>query len=119
MYLNLASSSYLWIGKNLLCADKGYIDIDEENHCKAAAEERGLVFKTETESSYPKGCYLNEEVWFNYHSVGSRQSLSAPICKGICHRSRITTLKYDNIINYVELICILQTFHFLQSVLTI
>ena len=91
MYLNLATSSYLWIGKNLLCADKGYIDIDEENHCKAAAEERGYYFKTETESSYPKGCYLNKEkLWFNYHSVGSREKNSVPICKGIFHPSRIT-----------------------------
>ena len=99
MYLNLASSSsYLWIGKNILCTDKGYTDIDEKNDCKAAAEEKGLVFKTVTESSYPKGCYLNEEVWFNHHSVGSRQSNSAPICKGIFYRSGITTLKYDDII---------------------
>ena len=81
MYLYIASSSYFWIGKNLLCADEGYIDIDEENYCKAAAEERKLEFKTETESSYPKGCYYNDYVWFNYHSVGSRQRDSSPVCR--------------------------------------
>ena len=98
MYLNLASSSYLWIGKNLLCADKGYINIAEKNHCKAAAEERALAFTFETESDYPKGCYLDGgKVWFNDHSVGSRLSDAAPICTGIFHRSRITILKYDNI----------------------
>ena len=99
MYLNIASSSYIWIGQNLLCADYGYIDIDEENHCKAAAEERELVFITETESAYPKGCYyLNNKVWFNYHFFGSRDSNSAPICTGIFHRSRITPLKYNSLL---------------------
>ena len=109
MYLNLASSSYLWIGKNLLCADKGYIDIDEENHCRAAAEERGYHFITETESYYPKGCYHGNEVWFNYHSVGSRESDCAPICTGIFHRSRITTLKYD--INFQRICKVLLCVH--------
>ena len=90
IYLNL-ESSYLQLGKNLLCADLGYIDIDEEKHCNTAAEEKGLVLKIRTESSYPKGCYLNKEkLWFNYHSVGSREKNSVPICKGIFHPSRIT-----------------------------
>ena len=82
------------MGKNLLCADKGYIDIDEK-YCKAAAEEKGLVFNTVTNLFYPKNCYLidDAEVFFNYHSVGIRQSDSAPICTGIFHRSRITTFK--------------------------
>ena len=98
--MNLVSP-YLWIGKNLLCADEGYIGVDEEYHCKAAAEERGLVFKTEDESSHPKGCLFDggDSVWFNFNSAGMKHTNLSSICKSKFNRSRITTLRYDNIIS--------------------
>ena len=98
--MNLASP-YLWIEKNHRCRDKGYIGIDQEYHCKAAAEERGLVFKTEDESSHPKGCLFDggDNVWFNFNSAGMKHTNLSSICKSKFNRSRITTLRYDNIIS--------------------
>ena len=99
--MNLASP-YLWIEKNLPCKDKGYIGIDEEYHCKAAAEEKGFVFKTEDDSSHPKGCFSDGggNVRFNwFNSTGIKHTNLSSICKSKFNRSRITTLRYDNIIS--------------------
>ena len=37
----------------------------------------------ESDSNYPKGCYLTSEVavYWNDHSTGAAQSVSQPICK--------------------------------------
>ena len=37
---------------------------------------------TETDSSYPKGCYLHSStsVYFNLHKTGRRQGNSRPMC---------------------------------------
>ena len=105
MYLNLASS-YVWIEKNSLCADKGYIEIDLDQ-CRAASEEKGLGSIGGVDSEYrPKGCsldsskffYQKDSVVFNHHSVGSREQNYAPICQSKFHRSLITTCKYDYIV---------------------
>ena len=96
--MNLVSP-YLWIGKNLLCADEGYIGVDEEYHCKAAAEQKGFVFKTEDDSSHPKGCFSDGggNVWFNwFNSSGIKHTNFSSICKSKFNRLRITTIRYDN-----------------------
>ena len=100
--MNLASP-YLWIGKNLLCKEKGYIGVDEEYHCKAAAEEKGSDFKSEDESSHPKGCYFDGDgnVWFNYNSNGTKHTNLSSICKSKFNRSQITALRYDNNISSI------------------
>ena len=59
-----------------------YEQIDDEEVCKEFAETRGKSFKTETESAYPRKCYLNDKVvYFNRHSKGSAESYSKPICR--------------------------------------
>ena len=71
------------IGKNRLCADEGKGEIAEDD-CKKIADEKKLGFQTETHQRLPKGCYQfnHGKVYFNRHRVGSRHSLSAPICSG-------------------------------------
>ena len=67
--------------KGGLCGDEGYKEIDSENDCKVEAEKRGMDYEgKETETGYPKGCYLDSRVFFNTHSVGSRQASSYSIC---------------------------------------
>ena len=70
------------IGPNQFCADEGKSDITEEE-CKTFADNEELGFQSETDPGYPKGCYQfgkGGKVYFNRHSVGSRQSNSSPIC---------------------------------------
>ena len=71
------------IGKNSLCADEGRDEIGEDD-CEKFAGFKKLVFQTETDQSYPKECYRhkNGKVYFNRHRVGSKHSVSAPICSG-------------------------------------
>ena len=71
------------IGKNRLCAEEGKGEIAEDD-CKKYADEANLGFQTETDEYYPKGCYQYNDVkvYFNRHRVGSKDSLSAPICSG-------------------------------------
>ena len=43
-----------------------YEEMDDEKQCKELAETYGHSFKTETESGYPRSCYLNNKsVYFN------------------------------------------------------
>ena len=67
--------------KGDLCGDEGYKEIDSEKDCKMAAGKRHFTYygKT-TEPSYPKGCYRSVRVYFNTHSIGSRNSNVSPIC---------------------------------------
>ena len=59
-----------------------YEPIVEEKQCKEYAKIYGYAFKTETESGYPKNCYLhNNYVYFNKHSTGNTESNSKKICR--------------------------------------
>lgn len=59
-----------------------YESIKDEKVCKEFAETRGYKFQMETESGYPRRCYLNDnEVYFNRHSSGSAETYSKPICR--------------------------------------
>ena len=74
--------AYVVIEKNQFCADEGKGDITEEE-CKTFADKEDVGFGSETDASYPKGCYQfgnGGKVYFNRHPVGSRQSNSSPIC---------------------------------------
>ena len=80
--------TYVVLEENKLCGDEGKLDIDE-NHCKKVAEKRGTAltgfnppnFNLDNSPNYPKGCFQIANVFFNRHSVGSRQSHSSPICR--------------------------------------
>ena len=77
----LLGSIYVSIRRNRLCKDDSYIEIDNKKDCKRAAEKIGVPFgSTETKKGYPKGCYVNGAVFFNTHSVGSKQKQSTPLC---------------------------------------
>ena len=71
------------IGKNRLCADEGKGEIAEDD-CEKFADKTNLGFQTETDQSFPKGCYQydDDKVYFNRARVGSKQIESAPICSG-------------------------------------
>ena len=74
-------SVYVSGRRNRLCKNDGYIEIDNKKDCKRAAEKTGVNFgSTETTKGYPRGCYVNGAVFFNTHSVGSKQKESIPIC---------------------------------------
>ena len=72
--------AHVVIGENRLCGDEGKLDIDE-NDCKKEAEKRGLGLSLYNSSVHPKGCFQIANIFFNRHSVGSRQSDSSPICR--------------------------------------
>ena len=80
---------YVVLKENELCGKPNTIGSD--NVCREAAEFTGTGrITTETEASYPRGCYENNgEVYFNSHSVGNRETYSSPIClkgKFIIHK---------------------------------
>ena len=59
-----------------------YEEMNDEKQCKEFAETYGHSFKTETDSGYPRGCYVNNKnAYFNKHSQGSAESNSKPICR--------------------------------------
>ena len=63
--------------------------ISGESECKSAAAKLGISFGgTETESGFPKRCYVLIDprvsvAWWNEHSVGATEFNSSPICKVI------------------------------------
>ena len=85
-------AQYFSLEENELCDEQNIID--DENECRVAAlsidftdytdytEDDGEI-TTETESAYPRGCYhqKSNNVWFNNHPIGNRDSGSAPICR--------------------------------------
>ena len=68
--------------KNTLCEDENKLEINSENDCKGAAKLIGHYAGVKlNKGNKPKGCYIGSGgVWFNKHSVGSRQADSSPIC---------------------------------------
>ena len=77
---------FVVLEKNELCDEHNIIDNEKE--CQLAALSAlnwpigSFKFFTETDATYPRGCYANgNDVWFNKHSVGKSQILSAPICR--------------------------------------
>ena len=67
--------------KGDLCGDEGYKEIDSEKECKMEAEKRGFTYYgKKTDTSYTKGCILSGRVFFNTHSIGSRNANASPIC---------------------------------------
>ena len=71
------------IGANRVCADDGLGEVAEDD-CEKFADKKNLRFRTQTNKNSPKGCYQydDDKVYFNRHRVGSKHSLSAPICSG-------------------------------------
>ena len=66
-------------GLNTICIDDGYVEIDNENHCKLALKNKGFEYDgVITESFIPRGCSTEEE--YNSHPVGSRHEEALPIC---------------------------------------
>ena len=85
----------LWLGyflteKNGLCSETKDSVVDDLKTCKEAVDEikkkvKAANFKMEEEESdWPSGCYLytiNDGVYFNKQSTGSRHRSSQQICK--------------------------------------
>ena len=67
------------------CSELNGDSISGESECRSAAVELdGKNFKgAETDSSYPKGCYVydKDDVYWNEDPVGSAEEYSSPICK--------------------------------------
>ena len=79
-------SEYVLIAKNVLCAEKDLIAIDDVNSCHTAAVAIGASESPATrvdKTTFPSGCYkyTDETIYFNTNSDGTRQKDSTPICK--------------------------------------
>ena len=72
-------------GKGKLdCSELNGESISGESECKSAAVKLEKEFSmTETDPSYPKGCYVfdDEVVYWNQDRVGATDQRSSPICK--------------------------------------
>ena len=80
---------YILTDTNTLCEKDG---VDTLEECKEAVDTIKLnipkahFYSTETDSEYPKGCYLYVadevgSVFFNQHVTGSKHSGARPICR--------------------------------------
>ena len=81
----LLVSEYSLLSTDNLCSEKEMLSIDNLNECKDAMIRLGISGELieQSTSEFPKGCYqhINEKVYFNSHSTGSREENSAPICQ--------------------------------------
>ena len=85
MYPVLLDSEYSLLSTDDLCSEKGMLSIGTMNECKDAMMRIGISgeLSKQSTSEFPKGCYqhINEKIYFNSHSTGSREENSAPICQ--------------------------------------
>ena len=62
----------------------GALTVDDPKTCEEAAEEIQERYQgTEDKFGWPKGCYLNNGVFFNHHSTGSGNKNAKQICHPI------------------------------------
>ena len=78
-------AEYVITAEGKMCAENGYVAIDDLTICKEAAAQLIYKFqKTETFKNWPKGCFeYDGHVYFNEHVYGTMEymSTSRQICK--------------------------------------
>ena len=78
-------SKYFALANNKTCVDFGYEAVDNEAHCRAAAESLDKTFgKSQSYSgNHPKGCFIDyyDNVNFNKNKNDQANVSIRPICK--------------------------------------